>query len=346
VTRANPKADMFTDRDHTLRRFWWIVVVTAIVVSALALAVGNHLNHKVTAKAVVVVSPGPGSATSGPGNGDQANAVAAILTGLIPQDQATIRFVAKQLGISYTATKQAISASNEQSTSLIDLSFRAGSGRLAQDGAIAFARAVSGRRPVSPNIPRATLSIVSLPPLPPTPNKFVPALPIGIVFGILLGAILMVGVGRSRPAVFDPESLSELAGCPSSVYGDESEILEATLRLLVRGQTGPLGLTVVPATKAVERSAVLVAEWMMEFDDTLLGPSLTATPTPVPTGAGSAELTVALSDVVVLVVGKGTRDAAIRRTLRILRDYDRAPAWALLRPQRRRGDVDSARARA
>jgi capsular polysaccharide biosynthesis protein len=339
-----------------LRRFWWIAAVTTVTVAAIALVVAHQVERKVAADAIVVVSPGAPVGGS-PGNGDQAEAVAEILTALIPNDHATLSSVARTLGVPYQTVSAAVSATNEQSTSLIDLTYTAASPALAQRGATLLATAVSGAHPVSPNIPHGSLQIVALPRRPPVHKLLIPALPIGLVLGLLLGGVLATAAARSRPRVRNAEDLREVAGCPTvTLSRDTAELIESLVsRLEPVGGSAETRVAFVPvnqeavscAQQLVERVNRIAEELGNSGEEPPSAGSLSAIRTPrrrvraVVTPIGTSDSVVsaasaALEDAAILVAPAGSVDTDVEPFVRSLHDYKRPPILAVLAPAPRR----------
>ena len=327
--------------------------------------------HGFAASATLVIPSVP--PTAGPGDADQANKVAAIMTGLIPQDQPTLGAVARQLRMSPADVRAAVSAANEQNTSLIDLTFKDHSPRVAQAGAIAFARAVSGAHPASPNIPSGSMSTVSLPGQPDAGSPLKIALPAGVVLGAILGIVLMLALRRAFPRVDDERGLAEVVNCPVTALHPHDRTGIEALRTRWAGLTGARRGTValVAATPDQEAGCRSLAETInavgvstangagvrnpvgalarsgleavahhgiesppaSEEVDRHPAANLVARAGATPLG-GSVDRAVLESDAAVLVVRPGTKDAEVERAASLLADFGQAPCWALLLHER------------
>jgi len=219
------------------------------------------------------------SANPGPGNAYEANTLAATLTGLIPSDQPTVDGLARDLHVPLAIVKNAVSATNEQNTSLIALTFAGGSPRVAQEGATALARSVSGANPTSPNIPSGSLSIVSLPALPSAGQPLKLAIPAGIILGLALGGILMVAFARAFPRIEDEETLSALAGCAAtSVSFDAVGAIDALQRRwrTLSGHNDVIVALVAPTTSQAHLTRTLAGAINTEHPEDSLGTRPTA----------------------------------------------------------------------
>lgn len=301
--------------------------------------------------AEVVVNSGAGPMT--PANADGATRLARTYAGILADDTAVVRAVGERLGVSAAAVRSRVSIINDESTSLLRVDYRAPTEREAVAGARAFARAVSGADPVSPNLAPGSLSIVRLPEATggAAGSQIRGAIPIGVVLGLALGLVLVVARERADRRIDDPADLAEELGCPATSLRALSDAAAATLLRRWRALDGDRSTTRV-ALVGVGRPASAVADAVA--DRLALAGRETEIPTAVlhgwgpggdaagpevvvvvPNGSGPEGAALA-SDLVVLLVREGDRASAVRAASSGMRGLGREPTWALLAPRRAR----------
>jgi capsular polysaccharide biosynthesis protein len=309
--------------------------------------------YQATASLIVPSGAGPGSSVSA----DQAGKLATTYAGLIVEDQAIVRKVAKAVGQSQDDVKKNTSVVNEQNTSLLRVRFTADSPKTASTGAKTIAGLVSGPSPAAAGILPSSLETISTPKQGGTASKDkTGALPIGAVLGLALGLVLLIAWERSDPHVREARDLSGQLGCPATPVDRLSPdaaraLLERWARLTDKV---PAHVAILPANKQVEESSQEILQLLIEaggrsvsYEDARNGgtpdgggPARTNLTEVVlvnaaPLGGDTAGEAVALScDLTVLVVPKGMKAADVRTLTESLGDFGIVPAWALLAPRR------------
>ena len=151
---------------------------------------------------------------------DDANHLAATYAGIIPVDDTLLSDVGAAVHQTSSQVASNLSVVNQQSTSLLQITYKASTPQAATTGARAAASLLAGPSPVAAGIVPSSLGIVSLPP----PSNRVAATPagkkstvaIGAVLGLILGVILLVAWERSDPHVVEARPLSNQFGCPAT----------------------------------------------------------------------------------------------------------------------------------
>ncbi|HWI94675.1 MAG TPA: hypothetical protein VNS60_01275 [Solirubrobacterales bacterium] len=298
------------------RRRGWVVVLSLVLVVAVAWVVGKALPPSSNAEAVLVVrAAGPLSEQP-----NSSTKLAATYATLIPLDARIERTVERALpggSTSYTT-------SNDPNTAVLRVNFSADSKSEAIRGAAIVAHAVSGPRPVSQNITRNTIAIASLPSSASESGASADLIAVAALLGLLLGFVLLA-FWRPRDARVD--TLAELRGqfeCPclelhlSTMSG---------LRPLFEALAGASGRTTVVVPCRTRDGGV--ADSLSQLLNKAFGQG-SVTRVDVPGSEEAGELAAANADITILVVGPGARVAALREAADILARYGAAPDYAVL----------------
>jgi capsular polysaccharide biosynthesis protein len=309
---------------------------------------------------VVLIVPPSGGPTEGI-NPDDADKLASTYAGIIPTDDTLLSEVGRATGLSSSSVSQNLSVVNEQSTSLLQVSFKSSQPSQAATGARLVAQLLAGAHPVAAGIVPSSVDIVSLPQNPSTANKSSSkAIAVGAALGLLLGIVLLIAWERSDPRIRDARELSAQVGCPATPVERLSP--NAAYALLERWasltQHVPARVAVLPAGPGVvdeaaqaisvlrdgggelvgyvdARAGVLPEEHEHGGADSETGVVIVHA---APAGGDSAGEAVALGcDLSVVAVPAGARAADVRQLAEELTNFGIVPVWALLTPSGGRG---------
>lgn len=305
----------------------------------------------------VLVSSGAGPAS--PANADGATRLARTYAGILADDSTLAGAVAKELDTTADHVRDHVTISNDASTSLLRIDYQAPTKSAAVAGAVAFARAVSGDPPASPNLAAGALRVVRLPTAsgggaaPKPSNRKV--IPVGIIFGLILGLILVLARERADRRIDDPADLADELGVPATALRTLGDDAAGTLLRRWQAIDGDRPTTRVALVSAdvtggsdtarldavATRLAAAGRETHIETTVRHAGRDFATSGDPdgvvvmVPNGSGPEGAAMA-SDLVVLIVGEGARASTVRATSSGLSGLGRAPVWALLAPRKHR----------
>ncbi len=343
------------------------------IVTIVASSAAGSRPSTYSAEALVVVPAGAGP--KDPGAAAEAIKLSVTYAVLIPQDDRVLQYIATRLGMSVREVERKLSVVHETDTSLLRLRFRDPRQDIAIAGARTTAQAITSRVPVSPSIAPGSLFTVR------TPRRATVSavetsrvVPIGLILGFCLGAVLLVACERADPRADDVEALEVEAGCPASSLSKASL---ATLLQRWRSLAGrsPATVALLPATPRLELATIAAVELLANagkghdipisvegaaFASRHRNPGhsdvagawagdaeggtdhvgreestgLVLIPAGAPGSEAAGEGIAVDSDVVVLVASEGTPIADIRSAVVLLHQFGAAPAWALLTPRR------------
>jgi capsular polysaccharide biosynthesis protein len=312
------------------RRAWVLVVaVLAGMLGAQFVALGHASTY--TARATLLVQSGAGA--SGPGAANDAAALAITYAAFIPTDGATIKAAARDLNLPQSQVSANITMSAESGTSVIVLDYAAPTAAEAIKGADAVARVVA-RSPAGSGIPSRSISVVREPvTASPTSSLRRYALPIGGIFGLAVGLIIVMAMERSDPHLDEANVVSEVFDCPSNALPTEIGLPELA-RAIALAADASNHLTVLPMERSDQASATsLVLGLRQVWPSDMAMPSITA----------SSEFEAAAMSlsqgtgptVVVLQPGASKRKAStVAERLRLIK---RDPVWAVVMGRIRSG---------
>lgn len=346
-------------RSWVVRRGWLVVVCAALGAGA-AFGVSRVKAPSYSATAVVEVNPGPGA--TGPGSANEAVALAATYSGIIPQDAAIVRTLSGELGISADAVKRDVKVSLENGTSLLNLTFTDRDPRLVLQGATDVAQAILGPQPVTPTIPAGSVILVSFPSaLVRSGPAHLKSVVLGGVLGLVLGLVLAVIWGRLDARVVSADGLRDELEFPVWDVVDLTPALTATLlrrwRGLAKDSLSQMAFVVtdarvevaaplVRALSAIDPSQASARTLRGRPDGSLAHPASPVEPSRQPivvevvafAGAGLSLNATAIfdADLTTLVIPRGSRLRQVRACLRTLAELGVSPAWGLVVPRDRR----------
>ena len=317
-----------------LRRSWLLVLaVVAGTAGGLVAAKGSSTSYSATA--TLVVQSGAGKA--GPGSANDAQALATTYAALIPKDQAILELAARSLHVSTGAVASRLSVSVEMGTSLLLVKYSAPVAEQAVAGSTLLARSVASAAPPTPAIASGSLVVVQLPSgavAGGALHKY--GAPIGGLFGLLLGIVLVLAAERADPRVDDTLTLGEAAGCPAASVPEDLSLPELA-RALSRAMAGST-VTVVPLSGPDGAGAMSLARRLVPtLPQTATGSSVSVSP---PFSSGAVELSRG-SGPTILVLRAGRRRRDVAATAERLRLMGRGPLWAVLVGNRTDQDASS-----
>lgn len=300
----------------------WLVILSTILVAAVAGGVASALSRTYSAEVVLVVrAAGPLAAQP-----EASTKLAATYATLIPLDSriqsAVERVVPNNLNASFTAT-------NDANTALLRVSYTTSTSQGAIKGALAVAHVITGPKTASPSITPNTIADVRLP-TSATKSGGTPAelIPIGAVLGLLLGFVL-VAFWRSHDArIDDIRELRQQLRCPCFEVGVRP--VGAMNGLLDALGSNPGQTIAVLPPSARDRSS---AEALRAALADALGQERVLAASP-PGSEQAGELTAAGADVTLVVVSGGARSAELSEAIDVLERYGSAPSYAVLMSKR------------
>jgi capsular polysaccharide biosynthesis protein len=336
-TAQHPLAARSTRRKAPiwLLRRGWLLVLALVAGTAGGYLAAKSSPTSYSATATLVVQSGAGRA--GPGSANDAQALATTYAALIPKDQAILQGVADTLHVSTATLSAHLSVSVEMGTSLLLVKYSAPVAAQAVSGSTLLARSVASDAPPTAAIASGSLVIVEL----PTGAVAGGALhkygaPIGGLFGILLGIVLVLAAERADPRVDDTFTLGQAAGCPAASVPEDLSFPELA-RALSRTVVGTT-LTVVPLSGPDGNPAMELARRLVPtLPATSTGPSVAVSPS---FSSGAVELSRG-SGPTILVLRAGPRRRDVAAAAERLRLMGRGPVWAVLVGKRTDQDASS-----
>jgi len=313
----------------------WLLVLALLAGTAGGFLAAKSSSTSYSATSTLVVQSGAGKA--GPGSANDAQALATTYAALIPKDQAILQDVAGTLHLSTSAVARHLSVSVEMGTSLMLVKFSAPTAAQAVAGSTLFARTVASAAPPTAAIASGSVVIVQLPSgavAGGALHKY--GAPIGGLFGLLLGIVLVLAAERADPRVDDAFTLGEAAGCLAARVPEDLSLPELA-RALQRSTAGTT-LTVVPLSGPDGSSAMALARRLVPtLPATAAGSSVAVSPS---FASGAVELSRG-SGPTILVLQTGRRRRDVSAAAERLRLMGRAPVWAVLVGKRTDQDASS-----
>jgi hypothetical protein len=327
-----------------LRRRGWLLIAATVAVAGCAYLIASARGITHSAEGVAVVAANTRLTP------DQANRLAVTYAVLIPKDEATAERVAGALGTTTTQVQRRLTVFNPPNTAVLQIDYDGTSARNARAGVAAVLLAISGASPASPNIAPRSVGVVRYPQRASSSSGVKTLVPIGLILGLALGALLLAAWERADPRIDDVDDLAGEAGCPASTLEAISDSGATALiaRWAALGPRASARVALVPVTRGVERRLQEVARRLARGQPTGAGAEhRTRQPWAgdvslilgsVPEGGFAGEMLAMNCDLTVLVVNKGTRRIVLRTALDVLSKFGIAPAWAIF-ITRREGSV-------
>lgn len=313
-----------------LRRRAWLVVVGLLAGCLGGFVAAGRGGTAYSATSVLVVQATGSTAATSSANG--AEELAVTYAALIPDDEAMLRRVATELGVSQASVARGLTVQSEAGTALVDIRFTAPSPVVALHGANDVARLLSSAEPPGRAIAAGSVAVVS----PADAAARAGTLhelgfPLGVLGGLAVGAGAALVAERTDRRIDDLNELGGAADCSATMVPGGLTMAELARSLQ---RSGAHGVTVVPMRSgqcqpAHDLARALREAWPItnaseehssDRPDVLVSPAFADSPQSVTAGSGQT----------VLVVGAGERVPAVREVGERLRVLGRGPAWAVL----------------
>ena len=306
-----------------LKRRSWLLLFCVLAGTAGGYVARTLQTPMYSARSVIVVATGAGQ--QGPGNANDAIALALTDASILPSDQALLRAVSQKIGVPPSEVADHLSASVEAGTSVILVSFDASTPAAAVRGADAVGRVITSRNEKISAIPNGSLSLVQLATQATASGLLVTyGLPLGAFLGLLIGLVFAVAIERADPRADDVEDLARATGTAASAYPGPVSLVELE-QLLDRASDGAPSVTLVPlsdfemAHAIALRTGLEAAATHQSLAIELAGP----------VGSMDDRLTRGEGPTV-LVARNGARLRSVKACVQRLGLLGRHPVWAVL----------------
>jgi capsular polysaccharide biosynthesis protein len=208
-----------------LGRRGWLLAIAVIAGGVGGFFYGNSAHP--TYAAQVLLSVPSGASSEGPGNANDASALALDYAAVLGNENDILGPAAQELGISLTELKDRISVSVETGTDVLVLRYKAPTEDAAIAGVNAVAVIVGQVNRASSIIPSKTLDVVELATSASndgTLSKY--GAELGVVLGLLVGGLLVLIAERMDPRADTSEDISEVFHHPTVAVPGELSALE------------------------------------------------------------------------------------------------------------------------
>jgi hypothetical protein len=304
-----------------LRRRWWILLLCLAAGTAGGVLARSAQTVRYSGLAELNVANGAGP--HGPGPANDAIALALTDAAIIPSDQSTLQRVATRTGIALPKLEKNLTASSVNGTGLILVGYKSSTPASALAGVNAVARVLHQGTPDSA-IPAGSLEIVELASsASPVGSIHSYGVPLGVLLGILVGAIALLAMERADPRIDNVEDLAQVTGTAASAFPGPIPVLELE-RNIARASGGadvtlaPLGQADEDQAYALQRQLTVNAkQHTLLFD---VGSAVTSRSGLLAQDPGPT----------VLVVTPNTRARLVQASVRRLQMMGRDPVWAVL----------------
>jgi capsular polysaccharide biosynthesis protein len=305
------------------RRRWWLLLLCLIAGTSggyFARTSQSSTVYSASAELAVV----SGASGAGPGSANDADALAVTYASIIPLDQLEMQKVADSTRLPLHTVTKSVSVVAVSGTSAIVLSFKAASGAQAIKDVNLFAEVVTIGA-ANPAIPRRSLTEVKLATSASRSGELRNyGIPLGIILGLLIGAVAVLAIERADPRVDDVEDLAAITGTPATLFPGTIQQIEMARSIALAGR-GSNDVTLVPLSKSEEAKT----EYLWNYLSSGVHQSATTLKF---IGAGrsrSAQLAEATGPTV-LVVKPNTRSRVVHAAVLRLQVLEREPVWAVL----------------
>ena len=231
------------------RRRWWLLLLCLMAGTGGGYFARSSQSLMYSASAELAVVSGASGA--GPGSANDADALALTYASIIPLDQLEMRKVADSTGLPLHTVTKSVSAVAVSGTSAIVLSFKAASEAQAIKDVNLFAEVVT-LGAANSAIPRKSLAEIKLATSASRSGelrKF--GIPLGIILGLLIGAIAVLAIERADPRVDDVEDLAAITGTAVTLFPGTIQQMEMARGIVLAGR-GSSDVTLVPLSKSEE----------------------------------------------------------------------------------------------
>jgi hypothetical protein len=344
---------------RTLLRRWWLVVLCAVAVTAIASLTTSESAAKYRATAVYVIPVG------GPLIGERTDLSNAARLGetysiLLPEDEALIDALAGGARIAPKKIRDGMRVDAVGSTPLLNVSFT-GSGRDEVERFFAaFEQAMAAIPPPSPNVLPQSVKIVRPPSTVSQLSTIsTDAVPLGLVLGVLLGLVGAFLLERADPRIDDDVAAETIFGVPTFTMAKGRTagalaVMDDWRRLAKRRDPSVCLAGLRPSSKRLlpyaahtfAGMAAAAGQGVVVLDGTdgHGEPGDTALRLAGPLNAdGAAEREAQRCAVTVLVVPRGVPARDVAMGVQSLARFDLTPSWLLLTPRPWRAKTRSAR---
>jgi capsular polysaccharide biosynthesis protein len=265
-----------------------------------------------------------GASAAGPGSANDANALALTYASIIPLDQLEMRQVAESTLLPLDTVTKSVSAVAVSGTSAIVLSFKAASGTQAVNDVNLFAQVVTTGGAHSAVPGRSLVVVKSATSASRSGELRNFGIPLGVIVGLLIGAIAVLAIERADPRIDDVEDLAAITGTAVTLFPGTIQQIEMARSIALAGR-GSSDVTLVPLSKSEEAKTEYLWSYLTR------GVRQSATTLKI-LGAGrlrNAQLAEETGPTV-LVVKPNTRSRAVHASVLRLQMLGRDPVWAVL----------------
>lgn len=329
-----------------IRRRWWVLLLTTVAVTGVAVAASNLEKRAFETTAVLYV---PSGAEAGvPGNAYEASHLAASYVEVIMNDEQLHRAISAGTGVPTDDVADRLSARQLGTTALLEITYSGAESAAEASSAMTAATAHLVRG--SAAIPAGSLVALEIEPEPTESRRYLgSAAWLGAVLGLIFGCGLIALLERSDRRIDSALTLRLLLGVPAT---DLDKATPATVDLavarwveLTTSARRPLRVACVPTTRSGQRTAARAAATLTDLLPTTVvtdpttadgTTSAVVTATTVPNQDGRAEHVAVSSDAVVLIVARGSREQDVLDSSRHLQDLGVSPLWSLVLDRARR----------
>ena len=348
-----------------VRRRLFLVVLTAVAIGTLAYVLAGLRPVAYTADSVLIVPSGSGG--TGPGAANEALSLANTYAELIPRDADVLLAVATGLQVPVVEVRQRLTVRPIGSTALLQVSYESADRAQSVAGSRTTAESVLGGVTTADTVPRGSVRQVSL-----ADDEGVTVvggvsrstIPIGVVLGLAVGAMLAVAAERANRRVDAPHQVAAVLNVPVLDLDTASPARRVALLKRWR-EFGPTDRATLVAVTGVNLDHAHVSrvcdELALGQEGTVAAPegpasssaalakggTVVLVPAGVPVSGQPNEDVTSNADLVVLLVPMSVQLAAVHATVEELADFGgRRPAYALTTGQVRPGSTPSPRKRA
>jgi capsular polysaccharide biosynthesis protein len=306
-----------------LKRRWWLLALCVVAGTAGGYFARASQTPMYSASSEIVVATGAGQ--KGPGDANDAIALALTDASILPSDQALLNSVSRKIGVPTREIAAHLSASVEAGTSVILVSYDASNPTAAIKGANAVGRTITSQDEQISAIPNGSLSLVQLATGASASGMlFTYGLPLGALLGLLIGLVFVVGIERADPRADDVEDLAQATGTAATAYPGPVSLAELE-QLLDRASDGAPAATLVPLSDAEVSHLIALRNGL----DAAVDHQSLAIEMAGPVGSLDDRLTRGEGPTV-LVVKPGARLRGIKESVHRLEMLGRRPVWAVL----------------
>jgi capsular polysaccharide biosynthesis protein len=303
------------------RRGWLLLLsVVAGLVGGYVYGGTAHTSYE----AQVLLAVPSGASDQGPGNANDAVALALDYAAVLGNETDILAPAAQQLGIGVDQLKHRISVSVETGTAVLQLRYTAPTEEQAVVGVNEVATAIGQVNRANSVIPSKTLDVVEYA-TSANPNGTVSkhGAEIGIILGLLVGGLLVLIAERVDPRADTSEDISEVFNQPTVAVPGELTSLEFA-HAMATAAAPETSFTLAPL-RGSDLAAAGAFQRIVHADATVQGPTWTVSDAIEERAAHRLP-----SGAVILVVKSGERMRTIGDALERIRLMGTSLVWVLL----------------